>query len=334
MNKNNFILADGRWSGDHGIGRFSTELLKRLQSTDIFTDGPSPLSIQNLLWQPYKLFKLKDQYEICFSPGFNPIIFSSIKYVFAIHDLIHLHVANKNDVIKKMFYQSFIKPSIHRAFKIITVSEFSKKTIIAWSKVSEDKVTVIPNGVSHNFSMDGEAHQPGYPYLLYVGNHKPHKNLPRLLEAFANSKIDSSIKLLLTGSPNHELAQIMHQFQLEKRIIFCTNLTETQLANHYRGALATIIPSLYEGFGLPIIESMACGTPVLTSNVTAIPEVAGDAALLVNPLDTREIAQGIEIIVKDSALRNEYFLKGIQRAKLFSWDDAAIKLQTVLNSAL
>lgn len=331
MTAGNYILADGRWSGAHGIGRFSTEVLSRLQNADVFTNGPKPLSLQNLVWQPYQLYKQKVLHKVFFTPGFNPVLSSPLPFVFTIHDLIHLYAPGKGKLVNNLFYEILMKPAIRQAYKIITVSEFSKKTIIDWSGVDDSKIVVVKNGISENLTLNGERHQPGYPYLLHVGNTKAHKNVTRLIQAFTNAKIDAGIKLILTGVRTPELSEQISTLNLESRIVFSGKITEEELAKYYRGAVALTFPSLYEGFGLPPLEAMACGTPVLTSNITSLPEVTGDAALLIDPYYVDSISNGIEQIVNDASLRAELISKGLQHIKLFSWDNTTEEIQKILH---
>ncbi|HSW69026.1 MAG TPA: glycosyltransferase family 1 protein [Gammaproteobacteria bacterium] len=329
---NHFILADGRWTGPHGIGRFSREILSRLQYTDILTEGPKPLSIKNLFWQSQQLYRYRKNYKIFFSPGFNPVIYSPIPFVFTIHDLIHLFAPGNISFPKKIYYQFLIKPAITRAYKILTISDYSKKTILEWANVPEDKIINVSCGINECFTREGLKHTPGYPYLLHVGNtQKPHKNISRLLQAFSSARINENMRLIFTGEFSETLFHLLHKLRLENKIIIQKNLSEPALAEYYRGAEAVVFPSLYEGFGLPVAEGMASGVPVLTSNVTSMPEVAGDAALLVDPFDVGSISAGIEKIVNDAPLRKQLVERGLERAKLFSWDKTAEMTQRILN---
>jgi glycosyltransferase involved in cell wall biosynthesis len=325
---NNTVLADGRWQGTHGIGRFSYEILSRLHSTDILTYGPRPLSIQNLFWLPRQLHKSK--HKIFFNPGFNPVLHSKIPFIFTIHDLIHLQVPGKFNLKNTLYYELLIKYSAKKAYKIVTVSEYSKQCIAKWANIPEEKIIVAGNGISACFNEEGDRHTPEYPYLLHVGNTKPHKNVARLLEAFAIAKIDNDIKLILTGNLTKELHAIIKKHRLKNEIIFSGVLSDEKLAEYYRGAQALLLPSLIEGFGIPVIEAMACGTPVLTANTTSLPEVAGSAALLVDPYHTESIAQGIKQIVENTLLKKSLIEKGLLRAQDFSWDKIARIVQQVL----
>jgi len=325
------ILADGRWFGTHGIGRFAHEVLSRLKKTEILTSGPPPLSVNNLAWQARYLYKNKARYKVFFNPGYNPILLSSIPYVLTIHDLIHLFAPGSTSLAKKMYYKFLMKPSAKNAYKILTVSEYSKKNIIEWANIPERNIVVVGNGISHQFNIEGATRQPGYPYLLHVGNNKPHKNLARLIQAFAVANIDPSLRLILTSALTNDAEALVKKYHLENRIIIHCNISDEKLAEYYRGATAFLFPSLYEGFGIPVIEAMSCGTPTLVSNVTSLPEIAGDAAVLVDPNSIESITQGIEKIVLDTTLRENLIRNGLERVKLFSWDKTAAKVQLVLN---
>ena len=166
-----------------------------------------------------------------------------------------------------------------------------------------------------------------------VSNRRPHKNEERALAAFARARIDPSIRLLLTGLPTNTLQAFIAHLGLTERVDFLGRVEDTQLPAVYRGALGLLFPSFYEGFGLPVIEAMASGVPVLTSTVTALPEVAGDAALLVDPYDVDAIASGIERLLTDEDLRTRLRVAGLKRAAMFRWDDVAARVQRVLDEA-
>lgn len=330
----NAILADGRWSGRHGIGRFSSEILGRLTNTDIITHGPNPLSFKNFIWQATQLHRKQNHYRVFFTPGFNPIYHSNIPYVLTVCDLIYLHTPGLKGCAKKVFFETLVKSSIKNAFKIFTISEYSKKSILEWTKIPAEKIINVGCGISEIFKVNGPKFNPGYPYLLHVGNTKSHKNTARLVKAFAAAIIDPTIKLIFTGQLTSDIAHIIQQESLQHRIVFSNALSENELANYYRGATALVFPSLFEGFGLPILEAMACGIPVLTSNSTSCPEVAGKAAVLVHAYETDSLKEGIEKIVNNSLLRDDLMAKGLERANHYSWDKTAALAQTALNEAL
>jgi hypothetical protein len=194
---NNRILADGRWSGPHGIGRFSSEILNRLQHADILREGPRPLSLKNLIWQPLLLSKQKKHYHVYFNPGFNPLLYSPISFVFTICDLIHLQFPGGHKHIKRLYYETLIKSAVKRAHKILTISEYSKNSILEWTGIASTQVINVSCGISEHLTPQGARQDLGYPYLLHVGNTtKPHKNVGRLLTAFANANIDPLMRLV------------------------------------------------------------------------------------------------------------------------------------------
>lgn len=329
------ILFDKRWFDCGGIGRFSESVYSRLTISNTiraFSCSSHPTSLISILqYSFFMMFYKKIDGAVLFSPGFIPPIFSSCEFIFTMHDLNHIDVLHNSSTLKRFFYDVIIKRKCHAAKYILTVSEFSKNQIIAWSNVSADKVVNVGNGVELQFSVGAPPYVPGFKYLLCVGNRKPHKNEGRALLAFSKANIYRDIKFIFTGTISDELRVIVHNHQLEDRVVFLGKISEEQLPSIYRGALGLVFPSLYEGFGLPVVEAMACGVPVLTSNTTSLPEVAGDAALLVNPESVDEIRAGIERLVNDEGLRSELIAKGLERAKLFSWDAVAARVQAVLD---
>lgn len=320
------LLIDDRWFGPHGIGRFSQNVLLRIGEYQVISHRIPKLHVIDPLWQSFEIFKKKP--EVYFNPGYNPPLFSQVPFIFTIHDLNHLHTFGNESKLKHIYYEYLIKPACYKAFKILTVSEFSRQEIIAWSGISGDKVIVVGNACDSSFNQEDEYYYPGFPYLLYVGNQKPHKNLKNLLKGFSLLK-SSSLKLLISGVADKILLDLIKQLKIQEQVEFCGVISNDKLPNYYRGATALILPSLYEGFGLPIIEAMACGTPVITSNLTAMPETAGGAAFLIDPYLPEDIAAGIEELINNDTLRKSLINKGLIRAAHFSWDKTTEK---VLNS--
>ena len=151
----------------------------------------------------------------------------------------------------------------------------------------------VGNGISLAFCAKGARYEPGYRYVLFVGNPRPHKNLSRLVEAFARAKLEPDIRLVITGTVETAALSRADRIGVLARIVPVGTVGEADLARLYRGALCLAMPSLYEGFGLPVLEAMASGTPVLASSATSIPEIAGGAALLVDPRSVDNLAQGL-----------------------------------------
>lgn len=270
---------------------------------------------------------------VYFSPGFNGPIRAPIPFVFSIHDLIHLRFPEASSPVRRAYYRLIVLPASRRAFRVITGSEYSRGTILDWTGLPPERVVAVGYGVSGDFAPGGARYEPGYPYFLYVGRREPHKNIPRLVEGFAASRASAAIRLLFTGSPERRIEELAARHRVRGAIHFTGTLSDPDLAACYRGAVALAFPSLYEGFGLPIIEAMACGVPVLASNVTAIPEVAADAALLVDPTSTQAIAQALDRLADDSALRSTLGARGLARARRFSWDGVVGRIREVLERA-
>jgi glycosyltransferase involved in cell wall biosynthesis len=334
LTKQRLILTDTRWVGSYGIGRFAQEVVNRLPNLKPLGRGfaPYPFHRFDIAWILWQL--LRHRPHLYFSPGFNPPIWSPVPFVFTLYDLILLRFPQEANRLMQSYFRFVLRPATQRAKFILTCSEFSRQEIIAWAKVQPEKVIVVGCGVDDTFSPQGALHTPGYPYLLYVGNHVHHKNLHRLMAAFATAKLDPQIRLVLSGSPKPDLIQQIAALKLEDRVVFAGLISDAELPSYYRGAIAFLFPSLYEGFGLPPIEAMACGTPVLTSNVTSLPEVVGDAALLVNPYDVDAIARGIECLVQDRVLRQELVRRGLIQAKQHTWEKTAELTLAILEQAM
>jgi glycosyltransferase involved in cell wall biosynthesis len=325
------VLYDARWIGNHGIGRFASEIQKQIPGLIPFEERRRPWHPLDPVLLASALIRRKPR--LFFSPGYNSPLGWPGRYVFSLHDLHHLCVADNSSVAKRAYYRTIIKPACHRASFVLTVSEYSKREICNWAKVSEDKVVNVGNGVGPPFISSGAKHDPGYPYLLYVGSHKVHKNLPRLLKAYAISGVHNDVRLLMTGKADEEMSRNVKALGLERHVEFIGFPDNEQLAEYYRGSLALLFPSLYEGFGLPPVEAMACGIPVLTSNVCALPEIVGDAGIIVQPLQTDEIAEGIRRLVEDPALIADLRRRGLARASQFTWEKTGARALEVLRYA-
>ena len=323
---------DTRWIAPHGIGRFAREVISRLPEYKPLPGGPSKLSLVDPLWLSYTISRLRPQ--VYFSPGFNPPFRCAAPFIFTIHDLIHIDVAEERNLIKTLYYRTIVRPAVQRAFRILTVSNYSRRRIVSWASVPEDKVIVVGNGVSSEFTPDGPRQDRDKPYLLFVGNSKPHKNLERLIAAYARSGISDDAELVLCTPNESRIHSWIDKNGLHGKVFITGILSGSELASYYRGAMALLFPSLYEGFGLPALEAMACGTVVLSGAVTSIPEVTGDAALFIEPQDVDSIADGIRRLTDDDELRHDLRRRGLERANMFSWDKTAeVTWQVILQAA-
>jgi glycosyltransferase involved in cell wall biosynthesis len=227
--------------------------------------------------------------------------------------------------------------------RILTVSEASKRDILHFFNVPPEKIVVVYNGIDERFSIQPsveeiarvrERFQLDHGFVLYAGTIKPHKNLVRLIEAFAALRKGEfeELKLLIIGDEISKLPALrraVHSHKLHKHVRFLGFLPDETLAALYRLAAVFVFPSLYEGFGLPPLEAMASGTPVVTSNVSSLPEVAGDAAILVDPYDVSSIVDGVRRVLTDPVLADELRRKGLARARDFSWDRSVARTHDI-----
>lgn len=322
---------DERWIGPHGIGRVAARLAARIPFLPLGLQG-KPSQPQDPLRLALALRQRPDA-DLFFSPGFNAPLFGRTPYVLCVHDLCPLDNPESKSLAKSLYFQTVTRYLCHRARFVLTVSEFSRTRILDWSGLPESQVIAVPNGVDPEYQPEGPAFTHPAPYLLCVSNRRPNKNEFRTLEGFARAKGLDSLPILLTGSPTSEISAHIQKLGISERVHFIGRITDAELPALYRSALGVVFVSLYEGFGLPVVEAMASGTPVLTSSTTSLPEVSGDAALLVDPCSVSEIAHGIEQLLTDDSLRATLRKRGLERAKAFSWDTSASRVREVLHQA-
>ncbi len=316
------IVFDSRWIGPHGIGRFAAEVSKRCGLEPLALGG-HPLDVMD----PWRLRQvlLSQQPSHFFSPGFNAPLGRPCSFSFTVHDLIHLEVQAERSFAKSIYYECVVKPALRNSAVVFTVSEYSRERILDWSGVASDKVVVVGNGVDAVFSPDGERWQNRRPYLLYVGNQKPHKNVEAFVTAFAASKLAEDFDVLLTGALSESVARTVVLYGLEDRVRALGLVAEVDLPALYRGAYALVMPSRYEGFGLPLVEAMASGVPVLCSNRTSLPEVGGDAVEYFEPDNFESFLFGLERITV-TEIREKRIALGLERAKQFQWSNVATRV--------
>lgn len=323
------IFFDERWIGDHGIGRFAREVRARVAGFEDLGLAGRPTSPVDPVRMSARASRLRPG-DLIFSPGYNPAPWFGGKYIFTIHDLNHIDFPAARSLGKSIYYSALLRPGAHAAAAVLTVSDYSKQRIANWSGIPVEKIYNVGNGVDAIFSATGQRHQHGRPYFFCVGNRKPHKNEARTVQAFAKIAARHECDLLFSGSASVELEQIIAAEGLGERVHFLGVLPDAELAAVYRGALALAFASLYEGFGLPVIEANACGTPVVTSRVCSLPEVAADAALLVDPADVDAIAGALERILTEQELAPSLRARGLVNARRFSWETTAEKVGAVL----
>ena len=322
------IYADQRWIGNHGIGRFAREVLAGFEYAPIplATHPAAPLDA----WRLARALREASSRDLFFSPGYNTPLFCDCPFVFTIHDLSHVYCAENTSPAIQFYYATIMKRACRRASKVFTVSEFTRSQIVEWSGVNKEKVFNVSCGVDSAYRPQGDVYGLTYPYLVCVSNRKRHKNELRTVEAFGRANLDKKVHLVFTGEPTKELSAWIELQGLKSRIDFVGVVPEERLPALYRGAIALIFASLYEGFGFPLLEAMACGTPVVTSNVTAMPEIAGGAALLVDPRSVDDIAYATTLLVTDSSVRRQLREKGLARAAQFTWQSTSTRVHRLM----
>ena len=274
-----------------------------------------------------------------------PIKITRAKKITTVHDLIPLRLTHTTKDNKEVFYKK-VKDSIKDSSAIITVSEASKNDLLELFDVNQDKIhvtyqplaldtsTVGENELLVNLNKHGLKHKD---YILFVGAIEPKKNIGRLLDAYAS--IDTHMPLIIVGKRGWlwegEIRKIERMFgQYQRKVKLLEYVTGNELKCLYTGAYCFVFPSLYEGFGLPPLEAMAFGCPVITSNISSLPEVCGEAALYVNPYDTSDIQKNIEKLINDPQLCKELSSLGKERAQTFSMENYMRRLSKVYTSVL
>ena len=260
------------------------------------------------------------------------------------HDINFEHFPQDFPRLALWHYKKFFPKYAKKADKIITVSEFSKQDIIDNYKVEADKIEVVYNGANDGFKPLSEEEKSnirnqytaGYQYFMFVGSLHPRKNLARLFPAYDlfKKRTGSDVKLLIVGEKRWwtEPIQKAYESMVHKDdVVFVGHLQIDELQCVTAAALASVYVSYFEGFGIPIVEAYKCDVPVITSNVTSMPEVAGDAALLVDPFSIESISSALELVM-DENVRNSLIEKGRIRRNDFSWDKAAEQWYTVIST--
>lgn len=288
------------------------------------------------LWTIFGLTRrllMQAKLDVFFSPTHYGPIYTPCPEVIAVLDVSYKYFPELFK--KKDLYQLALwgKYSIKKSAKILTISNSSKRDIIKEYGVNERKVAVINLGVKEGAKSDMKAEEllkkygVDKPYLLFVGTLQPRKNVKKLIEAYANLKKDNKdLSLVIIGRRGWMYDKIIRapkDFGVEGDVKFLDSVTDEELPAFYENALIFVLPSLYEGFGLPILEAMKHGCPVATSNISSLPEAGGGAAIYFDPYDAADIAQKIKKVIENDKLRAEMIKKGHLQAKKFSWEKAA-----------
>ncbi|MCU0644036.1 MAG: glycosyltransferase family 4 protein [bacterium] len=273
-------------------------------------------------------------------PHFDLPMMQRYRSVVTIHDLKYIIAPElflEFSSLKKTYMSFFYRMSCRKAKKIIVVSESTKLDLVRLFHVPPENVAVIPLASNSNFKLAANKQKIqsklaklrlNKKFFLVVGERRPHKNLVRIIEAFQIFKKHGfdDYKLLIIGKKYgsySEPEKKIEQLNLTEDVILKGYVSDEELPLYYQGAEAFLFASLYEGFGIPILEAMSCGTPVITSNISSLPEVAADAALCINPVSSSAIAEAMERLVLQPELKADLITKGLKRAKMYSWERTA-----------
>ena len=340
-----------------GLGRYTRNLIKSLGCVDrkneyevlmpldscVFPSQPnvryrvyqSPIYKRRFWEQAASL--LVGKYDLLHLPYDSCLAVKRGKLIVTIHDVKPLLFPNPKKKVNMygMLKRLLIPRPLERIDHIITVSECSRQDIIERLGVQADRITVIPQGVEQDKFVSCFSEPPDrcntVPYVLSVAGSDPTKNIQSLITAFSllPDEVRTHYQLILVGDLDKqgELVRLVKQKGIERHVVYAGVVSDQQLIRYYQNAALFVFPSLYEGFGLPVLEAMACGCPVVCSNTSSLPEVVGDAAVMVDPLNVSALADAMCHVLTNSHIHQELRKAGIERSRQFSWEQTA--MQTV-----
>jgi len=317
-----------------GVDKYSQELARLMPLRTIETRRYLSLSeafgLANIIRKEPDVIHLPNQNFARYA------LFRRNPFVVTVHDLIRfLFRFDPEAMVEKALLRLDVH-CIRRAGHIIATSQHTRGSLIRYLHVPEDRVTLVYDGVDHAAFKPGCPPPLEGPYILYVGSERPRKNLGRLFEAFAVLKQDfPDLKLVKAGTAGRSLTYRLDTMRkldslgIRQDVVFPGHVAEHELARYYGSAVLLAYPSLHEGFGLPPLEAMASGCPVVSSNNSSLPEVVGDAGILVDSSDTSGWIEAMRRVLTDSTLRDEMIGKGLERARQFSWEKTTRETQAV-----
>ncbi len=328
----------------NGLKPVQTEELRFLNTTVVSRRFPNKLLAASTTFLRTPDFgKLIGQFDTLFLPNINHVVLApGKKLVVTVHDLSPVVLPEYYNIRRRLWHWSVgFKRTLQRADTIIAVSEYTKHELIEQLHIAPEKIQVVYQGVDHHrFHPNLEVgklrqvrNRYGLPgqFILYIGTLEPRKNVEGLLAAWEH--MDSDVPLVIAGKPGWKYKNIFKAARKSKKyrsIQFLGFVTEEDKPYVLKLARVFAFPSFYEGFGLPVLEAMAVGTPVVTSSVSSLPEVAGDGALLVNPYNQHELTTALNALVSDEQLREQLVSKALERAKYFDWEKTARETLKVL----
>ena len=330
-----------------GIGVYANAVLPEFQKFEHVLlpgggSGGSQERLKRLVWSQMQLPRLakKLKADLIFTPAPEGYIGEqSVPQVVMVHDLRPLSHPERS--MQSLYFQNWVPPLLRQCRHILTNSNFTASEICRSTRIRVEKISVTPLGydVDHFYPTELTQRLHPRPYLLHIGQAYPHKNLERLIRTF-HLIVDRfpEVDLVLLGKPHpsetQRLQRLTSDLGLSERVVFKSYVPYVDLPNWYRGALAFVYPSLWEGFGLPVLEAMACGCPVLTSYGSGTQEAAGNAAYLIDPLNVDALHAGLVALLSEPALRDSLRVLGLQHSAKFSWTQCAERTRHVLNNLI
>lgn len=356
------ITIDVRKFYDSGVGTYIQNLVPKItkflpqhsftllsHSKDILLHFPDQQNIffVNCETKPYTIREQIDvlsltpkNTHLLWIPFINiPVLYKG-KLLVTVYDMNFLALPQFLSLPQRLYAKIVFRAIRHKANHVLCISEFSKREFLRLVPGKKVDVSAIPLGTaSHWFTPTQNLENPqDKPFFLFVGNVKPHKNLVRLLQAYERIALQIPHDLIIVGKKEgfivSDTQALAYPSSLNERIVFTGHINDERLRQYYTHATALAFPSLYEGFGLPALEAMACSCPVLTSNVTALPEVCGDAAIYCDPYSVEDIAKQLLRLAKDEDLRKDLIAKGKKRAASFTFDACAERTTEVIQHLL
>lgn len=296
---------------------------------------------------PLDLFFHRPRPDVFFSMTHYAPRFSPVPTIISVMDVSYLRFPEMFNADDLYQLRNWTEYSVKKAKKVLTISDSSRDDIIKLYKKPKEKVVTIYPGIKNFISLEPRVfgmnqlqakYHTSKNFILFVGTLQPRKNIVRLIEAFANvlkspDTHEEGLQLVIIGKKGwqyEEILQAPKKFGVEDEVKFLENVPDNDLDVFYQHALCYVLPSLYEGFGLPVIEAMQRGCPVITSNVSSLPEAGGEAALYINPEDVNDIAAKINKLINDKKLREDLIEKGKKQAKKFSWEKSAKETYQIL----
>ncbi len=326
------LAFDGRvlrHSARTGVEHYAESIYGQLQR---HFELLKPISTQHYLQQVWEhtILPLKGRKsDLLFCPAnIAPLYLpANTRLVLTLHDVAFKRFPQSFSPMFRIYYSLLVPKNIDRADRIITISEASKKEIIRFYPEAEEKLTVIPLGIHEKYRVLPKIQKR--KQILYVGSINERKNVTGVIEAFERLPEAQHYTLVIVGnffgnfSLSEKSEKVLERAAANKNIVFKKGLDDEALIREYNEASCFVFPSFYEGFGLPPLEAMACGTPVITSNVSSMPEVCGDAAIYCDPYNVDDIAEKIRIVLQNRLLQAQMREKGLTRAAGFSWEKSA-----------